>query len=97
MKIPLFFSENEILYGKNFQIPQIEDLTIPIGVARIIRTGKDVTLVSFSIGMNYVMEAADALCSLGIEAEVIDLRTLRPLDITTVVESVKKNQSLCRC
>ncbi|MCO8146868.1 pyruvate dehydrogenase complex E1 component subunit beta [Rhodovulum tesquicola] len=87
---PVIFLENEILYGRSFEVPQLDDFTIPFGKARIWREGKDVTLVSFGIGMTYALEAADALAKDGIEAEVIDLRTLRPIDTATVIESVKK-------
>ena len=87
---PVIVLENEILYGRTFDVPDVEDHTVPIGKAKISRSGSDVTLVSFGIGMQYAMEAADQLASEGIEAEVIDLRSLRPLDTETVVESVKK-------
>jgi pyruvate dehydrogenase E1 component beta subunit len=87
---PIIFLENEILYGQSFPVPKLDDFVLPIGKARIHRTGKDVTIVSFSIGMTYALKAAQALAEEGIEAEVIDLRTLRPMDTETVVESVKK-------
>lgn len=87
---PVIFLENEMLYGKTFEVPALEDFVLPIGKARIARPGKDVTLVSFSIGMTYALAAADELAKEGIEAEVIDLRTLRPMDSATVIESVKK-------
>jgi len=87
---PVMFLENEILYGRSFDVPVMDDFTVPFGKARIWREGKDVTLVSFGIGMTHTLEAADALAKDGIEAEVIDLRTLRPLDTATVIESVKK-------
>ena len=87
---PVIFLENEILYGQSFPVPQLDDFVLPIGKARIHRTGKDVTLVSFAIGMTYALKAAQALAELGIEAEVIDLRTIRPMDSATIVESVKK-------
>jgi len=87
---PIIFLENEILYGQAFEVPKLADFVLPIGKARVVRTGKDVTLVSFGIGMTYVLKAANELAGLGIEAEVIDLRTLRPLDLDTVVGSVKK-------
>jgi len=87
---PVIFLENEILYGRSFDVPDVEDFTIPFGKARIWREGKDVTIVSFGIGMTYALEAADKLAEEGIEAEVIDLRTLRPIDYETVLESVKK-------
>ncbi len=87
---PVVFLENEIMYGRSFDVPKLDDFTIPFGKARIWREGDDVTIVSWGIGMNYALEAADELAKEGIAAEVIDLRTLRPLDIATVVESVKK-------
>ncbi len=87
---PVIFLENEILYGRSFEVPELEDFTIPFGKARIARSGKDVTIVSFGIGMAHALEAADKLAQDGIEAEVIDLRTLRPLDYGTILESVKK-------
>ncbi|MEM6409438.1 MAG: pyruvate dehydrogenase complex E1 component subunit beta [Pseudomonadota bacterium] len=87
---PVIFLENEILYGQSFEVPQLDDYTIPFGKARIWREGSDVTIVSFGIGMKYTLEAADELAKEGISAEVIDLRTLRPMDIPTVIESVKK-------
>jgi pyruvate dehydrogenase E1 component beta subunit len=87
---PVVFLENEILYGKSFPVPKLDDWVLPIGKARIARAGKDVTLVAWSIGMNYALGAADELAKQGIEAEVIDLRTLRPMDIETVLESLKK-------
>ena len=87
---PVVFLENEILYGKSFDVPDIADHTVPFGKARIRREGSDVTLVSFGIGMTYALEAADALAGEGISAEVIDLRTLRPMDTETVIRSVQK-------
>ena len=87
---PVIFLENEILYGQSFPVPKLDDFVLPIGKARIHRTGKDVTIVSFAIGMTYALKAAQALAEEGIEAEVIDLRTLRPMDTDTVIESVKK-------
>jgi pyruvate dehydrogenase E1 component beta subunit len=87
---PVVFLENEILYGKTSDVPALEDFVLPIGKARIARPGRDVTLVSFSIGMTYALHAADELAKEGIDAEVIDLRTLRPMDSATVIESVKK-------
>jgi pyruvate dehydrogenase E1 component beta subunit len=87
---PVIFLENEILYGRSFDVPQVDDLTVPFGKARIWREGSDVTLVSFGIGMTYTLEAAEALAKEGIEAEVIDLRTLRPMDTAAIIESVKK-------
>jgi pyruvate dehydrogenase E1 component beta subunit len=87
---PVIFLENEILYGQTFPVPKLDDFVLPIGKARIHRQGSDVTIVSFAIGMTYALKAAQALAELGIEAEVIDLRTIRPMDTDTVVESVKK-------
>jgi pyruvate dehydrogenase E1 component beta subunit len=87
---PVIFLENEILYGRSFEVPAIDDLAIPFGKARIWREGSDVTLVSFGIGMVHTLEAADALAKEGISAEVIDLRTLRPIDYDTVLASVMK-------
>ena len=87
---PVVFLENEILYGQSFEVPKVDDFVLPIGKARVAREGKDVTLVSYSRGMAYTIDAAEQLVEHGIEAEIIDLRTLRPLDIDTVVASVKK-------
>ena len=87
---PVIFLENEILYGRTFEVPDIEDFTIPFGKARIWREGDDVTIVSFGIGMQYALQAADKLAEEGISAEVIDLRTLRPMDTATILKSVMK-------
>ncbi|NWG47118.1 MAG: pyruvate dehydrogenase complex E1 component subunit beta [Alphaproteobacteria bacterium] len=87
---PVVFLENEILYGRTFEVPRLEDFVLPIGKARIAREGKDVTLVAHSIMVFKALEAADRLAGEGIEAEVIDLRTLRPLDTQTVIDSVRK-------
>jgi pyruvate dehydrogenase E1 component beta subunit len=87
---PVIFLENEILYGRSFDVPVLEDYTIPFGKARIWREGTDVTIVSFGIGMTYALEAADKLAEEGISAEVIDLRTLRPIDYDTVLASIQK-------
>jgi pyruvate dehydrogenase E1 component beta subunit len=87
---PVIFLENEILYGRSFDVPKVDDLTVPFGKARIWREGTDVTIVSFGIGMTYALEAAEELAKDGIEAEVIDLRTLRPIDYDTVLASVMK-------
>ena len=87
---PVVFLENEILYGLTFDVPQIEDYLVPIGKARIARPGHDVTIVSFSIGMTYALQAAQDLAQEGIEAEVIDLRTLRPMDTACILASVRK-------
>jgi len=88
------FLENEILYGQTFECPVAEDFILPIGRARIERRGEHVTIVAFSIMVGVAMKAAEALAEQGIQAEVINLRTLRPLDIATVVESVKKTNRL---
>lgn len=87
---PVVFLENEILYGRSFEVPVMEDFTVPFGKARIWREGGDVTIVSFGIGMTYALEAADKLAEEGVEAEVIDLRSLRPIDYDTVLASVMK-------
>ena len=87
---PVIFLENEIMYGKSFDVPVLEDFTVPFGKARIWREGSDVTIVSFGIGMTYALEAADRLAEEGISAEVIDLRTLRPIDYDTLIASVRK-------
>lgn len=90
---PVVFLENEVLYGKSFDVPDLDDHTVPIGKAKVVRSGGDVTLVSYSYGMVYALEAAEALASEGIQTEVIDLRTLRPLDIETVLTSVRKTNA----
>jgi pyruvate dehydrogenase E1 component beta subunit len=87
---PVIFLENEILYGHQFEVPKLDDYVLPIGKARVVRAGNDVTIVSFGIGMTYALKAADELAGMGIDAEVIDLRTLRPMDLETVITSVKK-------
>jgi pyruvate dehydrogenase E1 component beta subunit len=87
---PIIFLENEILYGQSFPVPKLDDFVLPIGKARVHRPGKDVTIVSFGIGMTYALKAAEELAKDGIEAEVIDLRTIRPMDTATVVASVQK-------
>ncbi len=84
------FLENEILYGHSSPVPRLDDFVLPIGKARIARAGGDVTIVAWSMGMSYALQAAEELAKEGIEAEVIDLRTLRPMDIGSIVESVKK-------
>ncbi len=91
---PVVFLENEILYGRSFDMPQVDDLTIPLGKARIWREGSDVTIVSFGIGMQYALEAADKLAEEGINAEVIDLRTIRPMDTGAIINSVMKTNRL---
>jgi pyruvate dehydrogenase E1 component beta subunit len=87
---PVIFLENEMLYGHSGEVPKLDDYVVPIGKARIVRSGKDVTLISWSNGMTYALKAAEELAKEGIEAEVIDLRTLRPMDTETIVASVKK-------
>jgi pyruvate dehydrogenase E1 component beta subunit len=91
---PVIFLENEILYGQSFPVPKGDDFVVPIGKAKVVRQGKDVTIVSWSIGMTYALKAADELAKQGIEAEVVDLRTLKPMDSDTIVESVKKTGRL---
>ncbi|WFR96722.1 pyruvate dehydrogenase complex E1 component subunit beta [Rhizobium tumorigenes] len=91
---PVVFLENEILYGQHFDVPKMDNFVLPIGKARIHRTGKDVTIVSFGIGMTYAVKAVAELEQLGIDVELIDLRTLRPMDLPTVIESVKKTGRL---
>ena len=87
---PVVFLENELLYGRSFEVPKLDDWVLPIGKARVMRQGKDVTIVSYSIGVGLSLEAAEKLTEEGIEAEVIDLRTLRPLDKETVLKSLAK-------
>jgi len=91
---PVIFLENEILYGRSFEVPELDDFVLPIGKARIARAGKDVTIVGFSISTGHALEAAEMLAKEGIEAEVVDLRSLRPLDTETVVASVRKTNRL---
>ncbi|HEY2444464.1 MAG TPA: pyruvate dehydrogenase complex E1 component subunit beta, partial [Rhizomicrobium sp.] len=91
---PVMFLENEIAYGRSFPVPKIDDYVVPIGKARIVREGAHVTLVAHSISVGTILEAADKLAGEGIEAELIDLRTLRPLDMETVIASVKKTNRL---
>ncbi|WP_313760014.1 pyruvate dehydrogenase complex E1 component subunit beta [Rhizobium sp.] len=91
---PVVFLENEILYGQHFDVPKMDDFVLPIGKARIHRQGKDVTIVSFGIGMTYATKNVAELEKIGIDVELIDLRTLRPMDLPTVIESVKKTGRL---
>jgi pyruvate dehydrogenase E1 component beta subunit len=91
---PVIFLENEILYGASSPVPRLDDYVLPIGRARVVRAGNDVTIVAWSIGMTYALKAADELANENISAEVIDLRTLKPMDIETIVESVKKTGRL---
>ena len=87
---PVIFLENEILYGRSFDVPDVEDYVVPFGKARIWRKGEDITIISFGIGMQYALKAAEKLAADGIEAEVIDLRTIRPIDYETLIQSVSK-------
>ncbi|MCV3209477.1 pyruvate dehydrogenase complex E1 component subunit beta [Mesorhizobium sp. YC-39] len=91
---PVIFLENEILYGHSFEVPKLDDFVLPIGKARIHKPGKDVTIVSFGIGMTYAVKAEAELRGMGIDAEIIDLRTVRPLDFDTIIASVKKTNRL---
>lgn len=91
---PIIFLENEILYGHSFEVPDVEDWVLPIGKARLHKQGNDATIVSFGIGMTYAVEAAEKLAGEGIDCEIIDLRTIRPLDLETVVTSLKKTNRL---
>jgi pyruvate dehydrogenase E1 component beta subunit len=91
---PIMFLENEILYGQSFPVPKLDDYVVPIGKAKVVRAGSDVTLVAWSMGMNYALKAAELLAKDGIEAEVIDLRTLKPMDSETIIASVKKTGRL---
>ncbi|SIQ10675.1 pyruvate dehydrogenase E1 component beta subunit [Rhizobium sp. RU20A] len=91
---PVIFLENEILYGQSFEVPKLDDFTLPIGKARIHRAGKDATIVSFGIGMTYAVKAAAELEKDGIDVEIIDLRTIRPMDLPAIIESVKKTGRL---
>ena len=91
---PVVFLENELLYGQSFEVPELDDFVLPIGKARIVRSGSDVTIVSYSIGVGVALQAAEALSGEGIEAEVIDLRTLRPLDRQAVLESLSRTNRM---
>lgn len=91
---PIIFLENEILYGQSFEVPKLDDFVLPIGKARIHKTGKDATIVSWGIGMTYSVKAVAELEKEGIDVELIDLRTIRPMDLPTVIESVKKTGRL---
>jgi pyruvate dehydrogenase E1 component beta subunit len=91
---PVIFLENEILYGQSFPVPKLDDFVLPIGKAKVVRPGNNVTIVAWSMGMSYALKAADELAKKHILAEVIDLRTLRPMDTDTIVESVKKTGRL---
>jgi pyruvate dehydrogenase E1 component beta subunit len=91
---PVVFLENELMYGRSFDVPAIDDYILPIGKARLVREGRDVTIVSYSIGVGFALEAADKLAGEGIDAEIIDLRTIRPLDKATVLASLAKTNRL---
>lgn len=91
---PVMFLENEILYGQSFPVPKLDDFLVPIGKAKVVRPGKDVTIVAWSIGMTYALKAAEELAKKHIYVEVIDLRTLRPMDTDTIIESVKRTGRL---
>jgi pyruvate dehydrogenase E1 component beta subunit len=91
---PVVFLENELLYGQSFDVPKLDDYVLPIGKARVVRAGGDVTIVSYSIGVGVALEAAGRLAEEGVEAEVIDLRTLRPLDRETVLKSLEKTNRM---
>jgi len=91
---PVIFLENEILYGQTFDVPKLDDFVLPIGKARIHKQGSDVTLVSFGIGMTYAIKAEAELRAMGIDVEIIDLRSIRPLDLDTVLASVRKTNRL---
>jgi pyruvate dehydrogenase E1 component beta subunit len=91
---PVVFLENELVYGRAFDVPQIDDFVLPIGKARIVRAGKDVTIVTYSIGVGMALEAAATLKDEGIDAEIVDLRTLRPLDKATVLESLSRTNRM---
>ena len=94
---PVIFLENEVMYGQSFDVPEHEDWVVPIGKAKVVRPGSDVTITAFSIMVGKALEAAEQLAAEGIDAEVIDLRTIRPLDTETIVESVKKTSRLISC
>ena len=94
---PVIFLENEVMYGQSFDVPTDDDWVVPIGRANVLREGSDVTITAFSIMVGRALEAADRLAEQGISAEVIDLRTIRPLDTDTIVNSVKKTSRLISC
>ena len=94
---PVIFLENEILYGQSFDVPEDPDFVLPIGKAKIERQGKDVTIVAFSIMVGKALQAAEELAKHGVDAEVINLRSLRPFDTETIVQSVKKTNRLVSC
>src|SRR5210317_1208229 len=94
---PVIFLENEVMYGQSFEVPEADDFLLPIGKAHVEKEGDDVTIIAFSIMVGKSIEAADALREMGINAEVINLRTLRPLDTSTIIESVKKTNRVVTC
>jgi pyruvate dehydrogenase E1 component beta subunit len=91
---PVVFLENEIVYGRSFPVPKLDDFVLPIGKARVVRPGKDVTIAAYSICVGLALEAAEALAKEGIDAEIVDMRTLRPLDTASVIQSVRKTNRL---
>ena len=93
----MIFLENEILYGESFDVPTEDDHVVPIGQANILRSGGDVTILAFSIMVGKALAAAEQLAAEGVDAEVIDLRTIRPLDVATITESVKKTNRVVSC
>src|SRR3546814_7400004 len=94
MDVPVVFRENELVYGRMFDVPDLEGYVLPIGKARIVSQGSDVTIVSYSIGVGFALDAAQQLSEQGIDAEVIDLPTLRPLDRQTILKSLAKTNRL---
>jgi len=94
---PVIFLENELLYGESFEVPEDDDFIVPIGKAKIVRSGTDVTLTAHSLMVGKAIKAAEALAEEGISAEVIDLRTIRPLDTETIINSVKKTNRIISC
>ncbi|MEI9930975.1 MAG: pyruvate dehydrogenase complex E1 component subunit beta [Rhizomicrobium sp.] len=91
---PIVFLENEIVYGRSFPVPKLDDFVLPIGKARVVKQGKDVTLVAYSICVGQIIEASEKLAAEGIDAELIDMRSLRPLDTATVIQSVRKTNRI---
>jgi pyruvate dehydrogenase E1 component beta subunit len=91
---PIIFLEHELLYGSSFEVPDTDDFVLPIGKAKVVRPGKDVTITAFSMMVRHALNAAEELAKIGIDAEVIDLRTIRPLDIDTILASVAKTNRL---
>ena len=94
---PVVFLENEVMYGQSFEVPETDEWLVPIGKGKVVKSGSDITITAFSIMVGKALEAAEELSKKGIEAEVIDLRTLRPLDIELIVQSVKKTNRLVSC